>query len=67
MKTEQRIILRTPQLAGRIDYIKYTPTQHLRSSMADSSYFMDGGVSYRPADRTSYAVWSSAASNVVPA
>ena len=67
MKTEQRVILRTPQLAGRIDYIKYTPTQHLRSPMADSDYFFDGGVSYRPANRTSYAVWSSAASNVVPA
>ena len=66
MKTEQRVILRTPQLAGRIDYVKYTPTQHLRSPMPDSDYFMDGGVSTRPAARTSYAVWSSASNNVVP-
>ena len=66
MKTEQRVILRTPQLAGRIDYVKYTPTQHLRSPMPDSSYWADGGVSTRPADRTSYAAWSSALNNVVP-
>ena len=66
MKTEQRVILRTPQLAGRIDYVKYTPTQHLRSPYPDSDYFANGGVSYRPANRTSYAVWSTAANNVVP-
>ncbi len=66
MKTEQRVVLRTPQLAGRIDYIKYTPTQHLRSPYPDSDYWQDGGVSTRPANRTSYAVWSSARNNVVP-
>jgi len=66
MKTEQRVILRTPQLAGRIDYIKYTPTQHLRSPFPSSDYFEDGGVSVRPENRTSYAVWSSADGNVVP-
>jgi hypothetical protein len=66
LKTEQRIILRTPQLAGRIDYVKYVPTQHLRSPFPDSDYFRDGGVSTRPANRTSYAVWSNAANNVVP-
>lgn len=47
LKTEQRIILRTPQLAGRVDAIKYTPTQHLRDSDPASSYFRDGGVSIR--------------------
>jgi hypothetical protein len=66
VKTEQRVILRTPQLAGRVDYIKYTPTQHLRSPFPSSDYFEDGGVSTRPATRTSYAVWSSADNNVVP-
>lgn len=66
VKTEQRVILRAPQLAGRIDYIRYTPTQHLRSPMADSDYFADGGVSFRPADRTTYAVWSPSRNNVVP-
>lgn len=66
LKTEQRVILRTPQLAGRIDYVKYSPTQHLRSPFPSSDYFEDGGVSVRPENRTSYAVWSSAANNVVP-
>jgi hypothetical protein len=56
LKTEQRIVLRTPQLAGRIDHIKYSPLQHLRSYDADSPYFYDGGVSVRTAG-TSYAVW----------
>lgn len=56
VKTEQRIILRTPQLAGRIDRIGYCPVQHLRSSDPLSSYFLDGGVSMRP-DETTYKVW----------
>lgn len=47
LKTEQRIILRTPQLAGRVDAIKYIPTQHLRDSDPSSPYFKDGGVSIR--------------------
>ena len=46
--------------------VKYTPTQHLRSPYPDSGYFADGGVSTRPADRTTYAVWSAARDNVVP-
>ncbi len=57
-KTEQRIVLRTPQLAGRIDRIRYRPLQHLRSSDPASAYFMDGGVSVRPGLATPYAVWS---------
>jgi len=57
-KTEQRIILRTPQLAGKIQRIGYTPLQHLRDSDADSPYFFDGGVSMRSASQY-YAVWES--------
>ncbi len=56
LKTEQRIILRTPQLAGKIQNIKYIPLQHLRSSDPTSPYFADGGVSLR--DNTDFnAVW----------
>lgn len=58
LKTEQRIILRTPQLAGKIQYVKYTPLQHLRDSDPSSSYFHDGGLSVRP-DGTRYSVWNS--------
>jgi hypothetical protein len=56
VKTEQRIILRTPQLAGRIDSILYEPLQHLREGDPTSPYWYDGGVS-TVADETSYAVW----------
>jgi hypothetical protein len=58
LKTEQRIILRTPHLAGRIDNIKYSPLQHLRDPDPDSPYWKDGGVSLRP-DPTFYAVWDA--------
>ena len=57
VKTEPRIILRTPQLAGRIDAIRYAPLQHLRDFDPDLSYFADGGVSV-VANETGYAVWN---------
>lgn len=56
VKTEQRVVLRTPQLAGRIDSVLYEPLQHLRDSDPDSPYFQDGGVSL-VADSTGYHVW----------
>lgn len=59
LKTEQRVVLRTPQLAGRIDHIKYSPLQHLRDFDPDSPYHYDGGVSVRGGG-TTYAVWMSA-------
>lgn len=46
-ETEPRIILRTPQLAARIQNVKYVPMQHLRSPDPDSPYFFKGGVSTR--------------------
>lgn len=59
LKTEQRIILRAPQLAGRIDNVKYSPLQHLRDSDPTSSYFADGGVSIRPMLGQPIAIWAS--------
>lgn len=56
LKIEPRIVLRTPQLAGRIDHVKYVPLQHLRSSDPSSTYFRDGGVSVR-GDTTTRHVW----------
>lgn len=55
-KTEQRIVLRTPQLAGRIDNVMYSPLQHIREADPDSAYFVNGGVSLRAAS-TKNAVW----------
>lgn len=57
-KTERRIVLRTPQLAGRIDHILYSPLQHLRESLPGSPYEYDGGVSTRAA-QSLYAVWNN--------
>jgi hypothetical protein len=56
LRTEQRIVLRTPQLAGRIDNVRYVPLQHLRSPFTDSPYHFDGGVSIRGVS-SDYAVW----------
>ena len=56
LKTEQRVVLRTPQIAGRIDHVKYSPLQHLRASDPDSAYWHDGGVSVRTGG-TTYAAW----------
>ncbi len=56
-KTEQRIILRTPQIAGKIQNIRYSPLQHLRDADPNSPYWVDGGVSARTAG-TRYAVWT---------
>jgi hypothetical protein len=47
LKTEQRIILRTPQLAGRLDDVMVAPLQHIRSSNPSSAHFFDGGTSIR--------------------
>lgn len=46
-KIEPRLMLRVPQLAGRIQNVKYVPHQHLRSPDPDSPYFHKGGVSTR--------------------
>lgn len=56
LKTEQRVVLRTPQLAGALQNVMYTPLQHLREPDFSSSYHVDGGVSYRTAG-TRYSVW----------
>ena len=56
VKTEQRVVLRTPQLAGRIQNILYSPLQHLRDPLPDSPYYVDGGSSFR-SPSTVYAAW----------
>lgn len=58
LKSQQRIILRTPHLAGRIDSVRYTPLQHLRAADPASPYFANGGVSLRNTASTAYAVWA---------
>lgn len=56
LKTEQRVVLRTPHLAGALQNVMYSPLQHLREPDQASAYWVDGGVSYR-SPGTRYAVW----------
>jgi len=58
LRTEQRVVLRTPQLAGKIQKVKYIPLQHLREPYAESPYFKNGGVSLRNYTR-GQAVWDN--------
>ncbi len=54
-----RIILLTPQLAGRITNVKYEPLQHTRQPFPDDGYFVDGGVvSTTNPSRTLYSEWN---------
>ncbi len=57
-RTQARVVLQTPMLAGRIQNIRYAPLQHLRSSYPDSPYWQDGGVSTRADFSDTNAVWS---------
>ena len=42
-----RLILQTPQLAGRITDVRYNPLQHERTPFpGDDTYFVDGGDTY---------------------
>jgi hypothetical protein len=56
LKTEQRVVLRAPQLAGALQNVMYSPLQHLREPDFDNAYHVDGGVSYRT-NATRYAAW----------
>jgi hypothetical protein len=56
-KIEPRIILRTPMLSGKIEYVAYTPLQHFRDFDEDSDYFVKGGEPSRPAP-SFWAPWN---------
>lgn len=53
-RVEPRVILKVPQLAGKIEHVLYTPEQHLRSPFIDDAYWHDGG----DTSRTSPSLWS---------
>lgn len=58
-KVEPRVILRTPQLCGRLQNVKYTPLQHLRDPMQDSPYFVKGGAPSFSTPPTYYSEWNA--------
>lgn len=43
-KVEPRLILRTPQLAGRLTDVTYVPLQHTNDPLPSQDYFVNGGV-----------------------
>lgn len=57
-KIEPRIVLRTPQLAGRITNVAYEPLQHVRQPFPADGYFVNGGQTYRSAGSL-YTSWGN--------
>lgn len=53
-KTEPRLLLLTPHIAGRLTNMKYTPLNQVRSPYPDNSFFADGGVTSRNGYGPSY-------------
>lgn len=56
-----RLIVRTPQICGRIQNVAYMPMVHFPSSDPTSSYFLDGGRTTGTAGTSFYAPWSTSA------
>lgn len=54
VKTEPRLILRTPYLAARLTNVQYTPLAHEREPFTDSTYFVNGGRTDRAGYGPSY-------------
>jgi len=44
-KTEPRLLLLTPMIAGRLTSIRYTPVVHERDWDPSGTYYVDGGTS----------------------
>jgi len=43
-KIEPRLILRTPQIAGRLQNVVYAPLQHWDDPLPSQDYWLDGGI-----------------------
>jgi hypothetical protein len=54
---EYRLLMFTPQLAGRIQDVMYAPRQPFRDWEPDEKYYLDGGITYRPPSNF-YSMWS---------
>lgn len=57
-KTEPRLILRTPQLAGRLQNVVYCPLQHTDDPLPSQDYWTDGGVSTGRPFPSPYSEWN---------
>ena len=58
-KIEPRLILRTPQLAGRLMNVGYSLVEHYRDPNTSSLYYVNGGVSTGYAAPSLYNEWDN--------
>jgi hypothetical protein len=59
-KVEPRIILRTPQLAGRLQNVTYCPLQHADDPLPSQPYHLNGGVSTGYPTPSPFSEWNNA-------
>jgi hypothetical protein len=52
-----RLVLRTPNIAGRITNVGIQPLQHMPEAFNDSSYFSNGGRTNNPVTPSYYSEW----------
>jgi hypothetical protein len=57
-KVEPRLILRTPQLAGRLTDVAYCPLQHTNDPLPSQDYFVNGGISTGRPYPSPYSEWN---------
>ena len=57
-KVEPRLILRTPQLAGRLQNVVYVPLQHSDDPLPSQPYHVDGGISTGYPGPSPYSEWN---------
>ena len=58
-KVEPRLILRTPQLAGRLTNVVYVPLQHTDDPLPSQDYHVNGGVKTGYPPSSPYAEWNA--------
>jgi hypothetical protein len=58
-KVEPRLILRTPQLAGRLTNVVYVPLQHTDDPLPSQDYHVNGGVTTGYPSSSPYAEWNA--------
>lgn len=63
-KVEPRLILRTPQLAGRLQNVVYVPLQHTDDPLPSQDYHVNGGVSTGYPSSSPYSEWNESGPGV---
>lgn len=58
-QVEPRLVLRTPQLAGKLQNVAYQPLQHTRQPFPADGYFKDGGNSTYRSNTRLYSEWNA--------